>query len=186
MLLSDLKEAPAITCQRNNLVSQGHVTYFETQGDKGHKMCLRLNFSFPQGSDIYNSSFFYLNEVDKLKKNPDYSSFHPDEIDALRGFYRPVDTTVPHDQIMYVKETPLGEEPWRIYRPTPPNSTEWNKHITDRYQKRTEQNWFISNKRMSQELRYSPDFPRVHKEPINCGNHAAPQCRDCTEGQIWE
>ena len=32
---------------------------------------------------------------------------------------------------------------------------------------------------------YSPDFPRVHKEPIRCGNHAAPQCRDCTEGQSW-
>ena len=62
---------------------------------------------------------------------------------------------------------------------------EWNKHIPDHYQKRTKQNWFISNQRMSQELRYSPDRPKVQKDPVNCGNHAAPQCIDCTEGQIW-
>ena len=106
LLLSDLKEAPATTCQKNSLVSQGRVTCFETQGVKNHKRCLRLKISFPQGSHIYNSSFYSSNEIDELKKNPDYSSFHPDEIDA-------------------------------------------------------------------------------HKEPINCRNHAASQCRDCTEGQIW-
>ena len=37
LLFNDLKEAPATTCQRNSLVSQGRVAYFETQGDKNHK-----------------------------------------------------------------------------------------------------------------------------------------------------
>ena len=42
LLFSDLKEAPATTCQRNSLMSQGLVTYFQTQRDKNHKRCLRL------------------------------------------------------------------------------------------------------------------------------------------------
>ena len=54
---------------RNTLVSHGHVTYFETQGDRGHKRFLRLKITAPLGSDIYNSSFYSLNEIDELKKN---------------------------------------------------------------------------------------------------------------------
>ena len=50
-----------------------------------------------------------IHETDEPKRKPDYSSFHPDEIDALKGFYRPVDITVPHDQMVYVKETTPGE-----------------------------------------------------------------------------
>ena len=68
LLLSDLKDAPT-TCQRNTLVSHGRVTYFETQGDRGRKRFLRLKITAPLGSDIYNSSFYSLNEIDELKKN---------------------------------------------------------------------------------------------------------------------
>ena len=67
---------------------------------------------------------------------------------------------MPHDQMVYVKETTPGEVAWRVFRPTPPNTTEWSKHISERYKRRTEQNWFISNKRMSLELMYSPEYTR--------------------------
>ena len=85
------------------------MTYFWTQGDKYNKRCIRLKISFLQGPDTYNSSSYFSNETDEPKRKPDYSSFHPDEIDALKDFYRPTDTNVPHDQIVYVKETTLCE-----------------------------------------------------------------------------
>ena len=71
-------------------MSQGRVTYFETQGVRGHKRCLRLKITAPLGSDMYNSSFYSLHELEELKTNPDYSNFHPDEVSALRGFYPPM------------------------------------------------------------------------------------------------
>ena len=86
--MSDLEDATATTCQRNTLLSQGRVTYFKTQGDKGHKRAFRLKITAPLGSDIYNSSFYSLNEIDELKTNPDWSN--PDEVSALRGFYPPL------------------------------------------------------------------------------------------------
>ena len=128
LLVSDLKEAPATSCQRNSLVSQGRVTYFQTQKNKNHKRCLRLRTSFPQRPDTLNSSSYFLDETVGAKIRPDYSRFHPEELKTLKGFYRPVDMTVPHDEMVYVKEINPGKVPWRVFRPTPPNSTEWSKH----------------------------------------------------------
>ena len=94
---------------RGTLVNQGRGTYSGTKGDKGYMRCLRLKITASLGSNIYNSSFQSLNEIDELTSKPDWSNFHPDEVNALRGFYLPIDTTVPHDHMIYVKETPLAE-----------------------------------------------------------------------------
>ena len=74
LLFSNMKEAPATSCQRNSPVSQG--------------------------PDTHNISSYFLDETVESKRKPDYSSFHPEEIDNLKGFYRPVDITVPHDKMV--------------------------------------------------------------------------------------
>ena len=39
LIISDLKETPANSCQRNSIVNQGRVTYFQTQKEKNQKRC---------------------------------------------------------------------------------------------------------------------------------------------------
>ena len=51
-----------------------------------------------------------------------------------------------------------------------PNASEWDKYIPDRYQKREEQNCFLGDQRMSEELRWSPDRPPKPQKTISCGN----------------
>ena len=69
--------------------------------------------------------------------------------------------------------------------PTAPYASVWDKYILDRYKKREEHNWSLGDQRMSEELRWSTDKPPKPQKPISCGNHDAPECRECTQGKTW-